>query len=176
MCVFWDLCAYHFFFFLGWENVFESLKYCLDHWLSCMFNCIHVCVFLFLKKLFLSNLDNSSTPSLSIELFSFFLSQSRHLLIARLIDWATFYPLDSSSTDPQSIELLFALDTCSIAASVEPFKARHLSVCWELRSLYIKGSRDLRLISLNLSQSLLTLHLPKPLSLTPNLFLKDFSA
>ena len=41
---------------------FESLKCCLDPWLSCMFDCIHVCVFLFFENLFLSNLDSSSTP------------------------------------------------------------------------------------------------------------------
>ena len=52
----------------------------------------------------------------------------------------------------------------------------NILICWELLRMYIKGSRDLRLISLDLSWSLLTLHLPKPLSLTPNLFLKDFSA
>ena len=32
------------------RDVFESLKCYLDPWLSCMFDCIHVCVFLFLKN------------------------------------------------------------------------------------------------------------------------------
>ena len=54
--------------------------------------------FSLLKKLFLSNLDSSLTPSLSIELFSCFLSQSWHLSIARLINRETFYPINSSST------------------------------------------------------------------------------
>ena len=75
---------------------FERLKCGLDLWLSCMFYCIHLCVFLFFEKLFLSNLDSSSTPSLSIELFSFFLSQSRYLSIARSINQETLCPLDSS--------------------------------------------------------------------------------
>ena len=41
---------------------FESSKCCLDPLLSCMFDCIHVCVFLLFEKLFLSNLDSSLTP------------------------------------------------------------------------------------------------------------------
>ena len=41
---------------------FESLKCCLDLWLSSMFDCIHVCVFLFFKKLYLSNLNSFLTP------------------------------------------------------------------------------------------------------------------
>ena len=32
------------------RDVFESLKCCLDLWLSSMFDCIHVCVFLFFEK------------------------------------------------------------------------------------------------------------------------------
>ena len=32
------------------RDVFESLKCCLDLWLSSMFDCIYVCVFLFLEK------------------------------------------------------------------------------------------------------------------------------
>ena len=44
------------------RDVFESLKYFLDLWLSSMFDCIHICVFLFFEKLFLSNLDNFSIP------------------------------------------------------------------------------------------------------------------
>ena len=41
---------------------FESSKCCLDLWLSSMLDCIHVCVFLFFEKLFLSNLDSFSIP------------------------------------------------------------------------------------------------------------------
>jgi len=39
---------------------FESLKCCLDFWLSSMLDFIHICVFLFLEKLFLRNLDSFS--------------------------------------------------------------------------------------------------------------------
>ena len=42
------------------RDVFESLKCCLDLWLSNMVDCIHICVFLFFEKLFLSNLDSFS--------------------------------------------------------------------------------------------------------------------
>ena len=35
------------------RDVFESLKCCLDLWLSSLLNCIHLCVFLFFEKLFL---------------------------------------------------------------------------------------------------------------------------
>ena len=31
---------------------FESLKYCLDLWLCSLFDCIHICVFIFLKTVF----------------------------------------------------------------------------------------------------------------------------
>ena len=34
------------------EDVFESLKCYFDHWLSCILDCIHVCVFLILKNYF----------------------------------------------------------------------------------------------------------------------------
>ena len=44
------------------KDDFERLKYCLDLWLSSMFDCIHICVFLFFEKLFLSNLNSSSKP------------------------------------------------------------------------------------------------------------------
>ena len=55
------------------RDVFERSKYCLDDWLSCMFDCIHVYVFLFLKncfKVISIALLHLSIPSLSIKLFS----------------------------------------------------------------------------------------------------------
>ena len=42
------------------RDVCESLKYCSNLWLSSMLDCIHICVFLFFEKLFLSNIDNFS--------------------------------------------------------------------------------------------------------------------
>ena len=41
---------------------FERFIWCLDHWLCCMFDCIHFSVFLFSKNYFKSLLDTSSTP------------------------------------------------------------------------------------------------------------------
>ena len=32
------------------KDDFERLIWCLDHWLNCMLDCIHVCVFLFSKN------------------------------------------------------------------------------------------------------------------------------
>ena len=102
---------------------------------------LHSCLcFSLVEKLFFKQSQHLSTPSLSIELFSFFLSQSRYLLIARSIYQATFCPLNSSSTAPQSIELLFAVDTYSIAISIDPLKldtSWHLSIYRELLSFYI---------------------------------------
>ena len=53
-CVLGSMCLT--FFML--RDVFESLKCCLDLWLSSMLDCIQICVFLFFEKLFLSNLDS----------------------------------------------------------------------------------------------------------------------
>ena len=44
------------------RDVFKRLKCCLDLWLNSMFDCIHICIFLFIEKLFLSNIDSSLTP------------------------------------------------------------------------------------------------------------------
>ena len=55
MCVcFGSMCLT---FFLMRDD-FESLKCCLDHWLYNMLDCIHICVFLFLKNCFKA----TSTP------------------------------------------------------------------------------------------------------------------
>ena len=49
MCVcFGDPCAQNF----NLRDYFEILLYGLDHWLSCMLDCIHVCVFLLSKNCF----------------------------------------------------------------------------------------------------------------------------
>ena len=71
------------------EKYFESLKCCLDPSLSCMLDCIHICVFPFLKNYFKATSTDPrhlSILGLSVELFSCFLLQSGHLSIARWID------------------------------------------------------------------------------------------
>ena len=90
------------------RDVFERLKCCLDPWLSCMFDCIHICVFLFSKNCFkaISTAPRHlSIPSLSVEPFCCCLSQSLQLSIARWIDQESFYPLDSFSIIVRSIEI-----------------------------------------------------------------------
>ena len=61
--------------------------------------------FSLIEKLFLSNLDNSSTLNLSIELLNCFLSQSRHLLTARWINWESSWSLDSFSITSRFVEI-----------------------------------------------------------------------
>ena len=69
-------------------------------------NWLYSCLcFSLLEKLFLSNLDSSLTPSLSVELLSYFLSQSRHLSIARWINQESSWPFDSFSTTSRSTEV-----------------------------------------------------------------------
>ena len=55
-CVLGSMCLT--FFML--RDVFESLKCCLDLSLSSMLDCIHICVFLLLEKMFFSNLNSFS--------------------------------------------------------------------------------------------------------------------
>ena len=52
---------------------FERFISCLDHWLCCMFNCIHVSIFLFWKNYFKNLLNTSSTPGYlsSFQAFSY---------------------------------------------------------------------------------------------------------
>ena len=95
-------------------------------------DCIHVYVFLFLKNCFcaiLTTLWHLSILGLSIELFNFFLSQSRQLL-------------DSSSIHRESFYLP---NSCSIIAFVDPFKAWHLLTPLDLSKitelLYIGSAR-----------------------------------
>ena len=54
------------------RDIFENLKCWLDRWLSCMIDCIHICVFPSWKKLFLSNLDSFSTPPWHLAIYRAF--------------------------------------------------------------------------------------------------------
>ena len=90
------------------RDVFESLKCYLDHWLSCILDCIHVCVFLLSKncfeKLARHLLNTSSIASYLSSFLSFFLSQSRQHLDTWRIDRESFWPFDSFLTLGGSIE------------------------------------------------------------------------
>ena len=70
---------------------FEILLCWLDYWLSCMLDCIHVCVFHSRKTGFKKWLDTSSIPP-------------RHLAICRASQAFSYYNLDSSSIPSGSIE------------------------------------------------------------------------
>ena len=162
------------------RDVFERSKCCLDPWLSCMVDCIHICIFLFLKNCFLSNLYSSLTA---------FDTQ----LIYRALQFlfiAISTPLDSqvdrsrSFLSPRQIldnylnlssffclgQLLNSYFYRTLLSSTDP---RHFSICRELLRCYIRGTHDLSLILLDISLSFQPFHLPKPLSFTLNLFLKD---
>ena len=105
---------------------FERFLCSLDHWLSCMLDCIHVCVFhsrkTVFKKVARHLLDTSSTPCCLSSFFSCFLSLSRQLLDTWWIDRESSRLLDSFSTLGRSIELLF-LDLMSCSSIL----ARYLS-------------------------------------------------
>ena len=109
---------------------FESLICWLDHWLSCMLDCIHVCVFFFFtsrKNVFKSLLDTFSIPCCLSSFFSFFLSQSQQLLNTWWIDRECFCILDSISTPGGSIE---NASTSSIASWHLVDQSRFWSGIW----------------------------------------------
>ena len=139
MCVcvcFWDPCAKK----LLLRDDFESLICWLDHWLSCILDCIHVYVFLLSKncfeKLAWHFLNTSSIASYLLSFLSFFLSQSRQHLDTWWINWTSvldqvFLFLDIFLT-PASVDEHFLntyldrwLDT-----------SRHL-ICQDLLRIYL---------------------------------------
>ena len=113
-------------FFFGLRDYFERFLCWLDHWLSCMLGCIHICVFHISKNCFDKLSRHLLDTLLSVELLKYFLffMQSRHLIDTWWIDRESSCLLDSSSTPGGSIELLFLnLTLCCLI----PF--RYLS-CW----------------------------------------------
>ena len=117
------------------RDYFERFLCWLDHWLSCMLDCIHICVFLLSKNYFEKLARTSSTPPRYLAICrasqAFFLTQSRHLLDSWWIDRESSCLLDSSSTPSGSIDLLFLklILCCSILA-------RYLS-CWRPLSRHL---------------------------------------
>ena len=134
--------------FLLLRDDFESLKCCLDHWLYNMLDCIHICVFLFLKKLFLSNLNNCWTP---------FDRQA----IYRDPSVSFYCILDSFSIAPSIHRDSFAVDTSqqildsSLTAKKHVFNSQHLSTHLDLlrfmQFLYIYNPCDFYSLLLDLS-------------------------
>ena len=90
------------------------------------------------------------------KLFSFLASRQLPWSI-KLPSWWT--PLGRSLTALRQLNTFLMLVT-----------SRHISICRELWSFYIKDWWDFSLTFLDLSRSFLTSHLPQHLSFTPNLF------
>ena len=145
-----------------------------------MLDCIHICVFPFLKNYF----QAISTPGY---LSRFSTSSYRNLdsfSTARWIDRDFFWALNSFSTASGSIELLFRF--LLIYPSTDP-RQLHLStpfcstlvltpldtsIYQDLLGSYLSANRDFPLIFLDLSLDRLVFSPPKTLSLTPNLIPK----
>ena len=115
--------------------------------MSCMLDCIHVCVFLLSKNYFEKLANTSSIASYLSSFLSFFLSQSRQHLDTWWIDRASSCLFDSFSTPDGSIEVLFLIRYfCSSILS------RHLHL---LKSIFssptsINGSTPLDTLSVEL--------------------------
>ena len=158
---------------------------------GCMLDCIHVCVFHFSKNCFEKLVRHLLDSQLSSSL-SFFILLSRQLLDTWWIDRESSCLLDSFSTVGGQIELLFLhLMDCSstpprylylsttissIPTSIASLIPLDTCIYRDLLRTYIFILRDLVLISsisLDLSAPI---HLPNTISLTPNLFLCDFSS
>ena len=150
MCVcFGDPCAQNF----KLRDNFERLLCWLDHWLSCMLNCIHDCVFLPSKNWFLKvarhlldtllsikllkpfsyrNPNSSSIPSGSIENAPTSSIASRHLVDqSSFYSWIWFlvawYLLDTLAIDDHLLDTY--LDT-----------SQYL-ICWALLKVLFKPPR-----------------------------------
>ena len=95
-------------------------------WVACLIAFIFVFFPSWVFKAISTASRHLSIPSLSIELFSCFLSQSRHLSIARWINRETFYPVDSSLTATSIYRACFAVNT-----------SRHLLDNWICRNCLI---------------------------------------
>ena len=181
--------------FFGLRDYFERFLCWLDHWLSCVLDCIHICVFHISKNSFEKLARHLLTPPRYLAIYrasqAFFLTQSRHLLNTWWIDRESSCLLDSSLTPGGSIKLLFLnlILCCLIASQYLSYRRpvpRHLPrqlprylpipQLSSITRVYIFFHRDSSLISsisLDLSA---TIHLPNTLLFTPNLFHKDSSS
>ena len=178
--------------FFKLKDYFERLLCWLDHWLSCMLDCIHVCVFLLSKncfeKLARHLLDTPSIPCYLSSFSSFYLSQSWHFLDTWWINRECSCLLDSSLTPGGSIEFLFLdlIPCCSIPqlsktifstptsiASLTPLDTSPVEHYWRFYLNLLTRS-----IShfFNLSRSVRACSSPKHSHFTPIVFLKVSSS
>ena len=85
--------------FFGLRDYFERFLCWLDHWLSCVLDCIHICVFHISKNSFEKLARHLLTPPRYLAIYrasqAFFLTQSRHLLDTWWIDWESSCLLNS---------------------------------------------------------------------------------
>ena len=146
---------------------FESSKCCLDPWLSCMFDCIHVYVFLFFEKPFSSNLDSSSTPLdtqliyRALQLLLIAISTPLNSYVDQLRNFLSPQQLlDRSLIHRASFCLGHLLDRCIC----RPYQISTPFDLSRISEVYKQGQCNLALISLDLSRVLtsqnLSLSLP----------------
>ena len=90
------------------KDDFESLKCCLNLWLSSMLDCFHIFVFLFFEKLFLL-ISTASRHSRQLGYLSSSSVSFYHILNGFSIHQETFYMLDRCSIVGRSIEVGFCL-------------------------------------------------------------------
>ena len=100
------------------RDYFERLLYWLDHWLSCMLDCIHVCAFLLSKNYFEKLARHLLDTLLSVEIFKSF----------------SYHNLDSSSIPGGSIE---NTPTSSIAFQHLVDRLNFCSWIWFLVARYL---------------------------------------
>ena len=118
------------------RDYFERFLYWLDYWLSCMWDCIHICVFLLskncFKKLAQHLFDTSSIPCCMSSYFSFFLLQSWQLLDTWWIDRASILGSDelflNTCSIPQLLTIIFS--TPSLTASSTPLDTSSVEIYW----------------------------------------------
>ena len=194
MC-FWGPCAQNF----KLRDNFERLLCWLDHWLSCMLDCIHVCVFHSRKTSFKKwldtssipprhlavcqdssnfsyhNLANSSIPSGSIEKAPASSIASRHLVDrSRFYSWIWWivarYLLDTSAVDKHFLDTYLNSFLNT---------SQHL-ICQALLKVLFKPPRAIQssfhLISLSIALCFLSQTLSSHSNLNPRRFLQAFSS
>ena len=179
VCVcFGDPCAQNF----KLRDYFERLLCGLDHWLSCMLDCIHVCIFL-LSKIYFEKLARHLLDTLlSVELLKHFFKRN---LNTTLIPGGSIEKAPTSSIAPRHLldRSSFCSESdsfCSIASSIPTSTDTSIPldtfICWDLLATYIRPLCDPDFISLRSLSRYFSVSLPKLSHLTPNLFLKDSSS
>ena len=153
------------------RDYFERFLCWLDHWLSCMLDCIHICVCTSRKTIFKRNLNTSLISYGSIEKAPASSVTPRHLLDRSRFFLDSDFLLLDSFLDTSAIKDQF-LDTY-LDRYLDTSRYLHLSRFTSyLYKAFVRSGIHFSSISLSI-------HLcfsPKTLSSSPNLFLKDSSS